>query len=129
MIKQIITKEKVIVDPINQIEDYVILTLKSIDYHGNVFHATSEYQAQTGGVLKQVSASFTKEEADQLFSYFQIPQGTFTEMYNALAYATMMARLTQEHFFGLDASGWEDYIEPVPEPVVVPEPIPEQPTE
>lgn len=118
MIKQIITKEKVIVDPINQVEDYVILTLKSVDYHGNVFHASSEYQAQSGGVLKEVSASFTKEEADQLFAYFQIPAGTFTEMYNALASATMMARLTQEHFFGLDASGWEDYVVPVVEPVI-----------
>jgi hypothetical protein len=113
MIKQIITKEKVLADPINQIEDYVILTLKNIDNHGPVIHATSEYQAKSGGVIKEVSASFTKEEANQLFVFFQIPQGLIMDMFDELAIKTLMARLGQEHFFGLDASGWEDYVEPI----------------
>lgn len=130
MIKQIKTKEEVIIDPISGEKGKVVLTLDSIAWHGNVFHASSHYQPEgTSTIMHQASASFTTEEADQLFAYFQIPQGTFVEMFTALAINTMMMEIENKQFFGLDASGWEDYVEPVIEPVVVPEPIPEQPTE
>lgn len=110
MIKQIITKEKVIVDPINQVEDYVILTLKSVDYHGNVFHASSEYQAQSGGVLKEVSASFTKEEADQLFSLLGIEFGSFSSMCDDFMGKVMLKTVDDLHLYGLTGADWEDYI-------------------
>ena len=109
MIKQIKTKNKVLVDPVNQVEEYVVLTLKSVDYHGDVFHASSEYSILGGQAFKQASASFTKEEADQLFTMFA-PTGTFTEIYDQLAVNTMMMRVASEEFFGLNASDWEDYV-------------------
>lgn len=112
MIKQIKTKEKVIVDPVNQTEDYVILTLKNVDYHGNVFHATSEYRAEGSNLIKEVSLSFTKEEADQLFTMFS-PTGTFTEIFDSLSSQIMLKEVTEKQFFGLEASDWEDYVEPV----------------
>lgn len=123
MIKQIKTKNTVVVDPITQQEDYVILTLKNVDYHGNVFHASSEYSTLSGASLHTASASFTKEEADQLFAYFEIPQGTFTEMFIDLATQIMMAEIEKEKFFGLSANDWEDYTPPVIEPEIYIEPV------
>lgn len=117
MIKQIITKQNVTIDPISGEQARVVLTLDSIVWHGNVFHASSHYQPEgTSTVMHQASASFTTEEADQLFAYFQIPQGTFVEMFTALAINTMMREIENKQFFGLSASGWEDYVPPVIEP-------------
>jgi hypothetical protein len=114
MIKQIKTKNKVVIDPISREEAYVILTLNMIEWAGNVFHASSYYQVEnTSNIIHKASVSFTNEEADQLFAYFEIPQGTFTEMFIDLATQTMMAEIEKEKFFGLSASDWEDYIPPV----------------
>lgn len=120
MIKQIKTKNKVVIDPISREEANIILTLDSIEWKGNVFHAFSYYQVEgTGNIIHRASVSFTTEEADQLFAYFQIPQGTFTEMFLDLATHTMMAEIEKEKFFGLSANDWEDYIPPVIEPEII----------
>lgn len=124
MIKQIKTKNKVVIDPISREEANVILTLDSIEWKGNVFHASSYYQVEgTSNIIHKASVSFTNEEADQLFAYFEIPQGTFTEMFIDLATQTMMAEIEKEKFFGLSASGWEDYTPPVIEPEIYIEPV------
>lgn len=124
MIKQIKTKNKVVIDPISREEANVILTLDSIEWKGNVFHASSYYQVEgTSNIIHKASVSFTNEEADQFFAYFQIPQGTFTEMFLDLATQTMMAEIEKEKFFGLSASGWEDYTPPVIEPEIYIEPV------
>lgn len=119
MIKQIITKTKVIVDPINQLEDYVILTLKNVDYHGNVFHASSEYSTLSGQILHTASASFTKEEADQLFTLLNIQPASFSEMCDDFMGKVMLKTVDDLRLYGLTGADWEDYVPEVEEEVML----------
>lgn len=104
------TKQKTLVNPITQLEEYVYLKVSSVYFNGNEYIADVEYfyNSEDRHVqIQNIASKFTVIEADYLESNLDIAGDTVSEKLTDLIAKTTLYQVGVSGVFGLTSEDWE----------------------
>ena len=104
------TKEKVLYNALNQKEDYVFMSINSINFDGKTYNANLTFYTKDEErelIFQEEWLKFSVQEADYLFDAFQIKGNTFSEQFINLVQEAGSHTLGVKNTLGLTKQDWQ----------------------